>query len=149
VNNTTKEIIYVVLLFVITTLISDVIWLLPMIIVGPLILAFTVDSAIIYLVLLAIYAEIFSVAPPGVATMVVWLPYLARRAWQGQVDVSLAFVSVLVMTVLAQMFVMFAPDMIGKQDIWVMPWTLVGPMLAMVTITSFLSIIAVYYNRSW
>lgn len=146
----TREIIYVAALVGLGMGLSKVVWLLPFILLVPAILTYSVDNPLVYLVLLAVWAELYSVTPPGIASVAVFLPYLVKRAWRGgQVDVSGTFIGVLGGSILMQMMILFLPDVVRTQHWGVIPWGLMGPTVVLTTVTAFLTIVAVYYNRTW
>lgn len=129
--------------------VSKVTWLLPFIILVPLVLVYTVDSPLTYLIGLAIYAELYSVAQPGIGSLVVFLPYLIKRLGRGMVDVSVTFIGIAGLTILAQTIALFLPELMSVNGLGMIPWMVTGPMIILTTITAFLTIIAVHYNRTW
>lgn len=148
-KETGREIIYVIVLVGLSVLVSKAVWLLPLIIFVPIVLAYSVNTPLVYLTTLAVYAELFSVTVPGLAGLVVLTPYLIKRVWRGEVDVSAALIGVIALTTIIQTVTLFLPEIINMRSAWVMPWTIVGPIALTTTLTSFFTIIAVYYNRTW
>lgn len=148
-KETGREIIYVIVLVGLSVLVSKAVWLLPLTIFVPIVLAYSVNTPLVYLAILAVYAELFSVTVPGLAGFVVLTPYLIRRVWRGQVDLSVALIGVIWLTTMIQTVTLFLPEIINMGSIGVMPWTIVGPIALTTTLTSFLTIIAVHYNRTW
>ena len=136
-----REIIYVVVLVGLSMLVSKVVWLLPLIIFLPIVLTYSVNGPSVYLAVLAVYTELFSVSLPGLASLVVFLPYLVKKVWRGQVDVSAALVGILSLTIIMQTVTLFLPEIISMRNVAVIPWTVVGPMMLITIITSFLTII--------
>lgn len=148
-KETGREIIYVMVLVGLSVIVSKAVWLLPLFIFVPIVLAYSVNTPLVYLAIMALYAELFSVTMPGLAGLVVLTPYIIKRVWRGQVDVSAALIGVIGLTSIIQTATLFLPEIINMRNIEVMPWTIVGPIVLTTTLTSFLTIIAVYYNRTW
>ena len=129
--------------------VSKAVWLLPWIVLVPIILTYTIDSPLVYLVLLASYAELYSVAQPGMASVIIFLPYLMKKLWSGLIDVSATFIGMVGLTIFVQAVALFIPDIFRAHSVGVMPWSGIGPMIGLTTLTAFLTIIAVHYNRTW
>ncbi len=144
-----REILYVIVLIALSTVIGKVVWLLPFIIFVPLVLTYSIDSPLVYLAPLAIYAELYSVTQPGIGSLVVFIPYIIKKLWRGQVDFGTIFIGVVALTAVIQTFVLFLPDVLAASSFSAMPWLVIAPMFIITTTAAFLSIIAVHYNRSW
>jgi hypothetical protein len=85
---------------------------LPLVFTLPNLITYTVASPLLYLTLIAVTMELFSVQPPGVTAAIVFLPYaVSRLTKQIPVDVSVAFLLLVTLTTLGQFVMLFLPDM--------------------------------------
>jgi|GEM_PF-2623372 hypothetical protein len=144
-----KEIFFVILLVTFSFLVSKYIWLMPLILFLPITLTYTVDNPLIYLVLLGIFAELFAFSPPGLIFIVALLPWIIYMLLgKLQVDMSLLFAAVVLLTVLLQIGIIYSSNIYIAKDILVVPWLTVIPMILFTSIVALLTSVAVFFNRS-
>lgn len=85
----------------------------PLPVLLPLLLAWIIPHPARYLVPLAIISELLTPQLPGVLTLTILTPLLIRRATpRRDVDISVRYVLTLAATVLLQLLILIAPDLI-------------------------------------
>lgn len=143
-----NELFYVISLTIASFVVSKFIWLLPVILFLPIVLTYTVDTPLIYLVILGIIAEVFTFLPPGIMFATIFLPWIIFRVFgRLQVDMSLLFGSAIVLTLLLQIALIYSYDVYVARDIMAAPWLRIIPVILFTSTISFLTSVAIYFNR--
>jgi hypothetical protein len=88
----------------------------PVALILPSLISYTTASPLIYLMWLIVIAELFSLKPAGIMTLVILLPWLTSRLFKKRapVDFSFSFVTLVVTTALLQFVALFLPEAIAR-----------------------------------
>lgn len=144
-----EELVFVILLTAIGFVVSKYVWLLPFFIFLPIVLTYTVDGPLVYLVLFGVIAELFTFLPPGLMFVVIFLPWIIfRLLGRLQVDMSLFFGSTIVLTILLQVGLVYSPDVYVARDLLVIPWLRIIPIIMFTSTVAILTSVAIYFNRT-
>lgn len=157
-----REAVYVVVLVLASLGLGRLIWFLPPLLLLTGIIAYTVNSPLCYLGLIALGAELISVLPPGVVTLAVLTPWLARRIGRRiDIDVSLSYLLLIILTVVGQRLILFMPDslVVLSQQSWspagwsqvgdIVPWWQAAVMVVFTSLFIYGATVLLHFNRSW
>jgi hypothetical protein len=155
------EFLYVLLATAAALVLHTVSDVSSLVLVLPALISFTTTTPLPYLIGVIVAAELWSLQPPGIMTIVVLTPWLILRLFKrARVDFSVSFFLFVTATVLLQFVILLVPEVFRRWrfEHWsllsagdalaLIQWPIVPWLLVPIGIIFTASVI-VHYNRTW